>query len=231
MAEPDGLHLLGHVGVPGDVGDSGDPSLEQLYITPEQLQQSYGFCATEGQIRMAQSLVDTTCCRKSLLVAEYTERLNLLDDRNQAILAVKPVVQLMRCQGRYSYGRRDRRQINTINYDYVAALAVFGSPPSYVEIDINQIDVNALTGELWLPTGFFLVSYSEIEVIYHAGYANIPRRAIAALIEIINTMQAKGVSDRTKYDVGQVHRTFANEGFVTKTAMDLLTPFIVHSLF
>lgn len=231
MAEPDGLHLMGHVGVPGDVGDSGEPSLEQLYITPELLQAQYGFCATEGQIRMAQGLIDTTCCRKSLHVAEYTERLNLLDDRNQAVLAVKPVVQLVRCQGRYGYGRRDRRQLNTINYDYIAALAVFGSPPSYVEIDINQIDVNALTGEMWLPTGFFLVSYSEIEVIYTAGYHNIPRRAIMALIEIINTMHSKGVSDRTQYSVGQVHRTFANEGFVSNTAKDLLTPFIVTSLF
>jgi len=120
--------------------------------------------------------------------------------------------------------------MNQINSDYIAALAVFGSPPRFSHIDVEQIDFYPATGEVWLPTGLFLINYTEVQISYKAGFVNIPDRIKAALAEIINTICQKGASDRTIFSVGRVHRTYVSTSFVTPMAYMMLEPYIVRGL-
>lgn len=226
MAAPlhDGLH-------PGTIVAAATPTRNQLYATPEDLEQLYGLQVTEGQVRAAQTLLNATCCRPSLWPEEYEERLSVPSDRQQVLLAATPVLQLLHAAGRYSYGRRDRRSLNQVNYDYLAAIAVFGSPPRFTDIDVSTIEFFGATGEVWLPTGFFLIGYTEVQLRYLAGFPTIPDSAKLLLAEILNAMCSRGVSDRTSYQVGRVTSKYASDSFITPTARMLAEPLTIKSLF
>jgi hypothetical protein len=227
MAEA-GLRQFGH---PGVFANTATPDESQLYMDTDEVRQLYGMNVTEGQIRFSQSLMNATMNRPSLWPEEYDERLEIPSDRQQVIVQATPVMKIISAAGRYSYGRRDRRALNQVNFDYLAAIAVFGSPPRFTEIDVDQIEYYPPTGEMWLPTGFFLINYTQLQIRYMAGFTQIPDRAKAAMAEIINTICAKGVSDRYMFQVGKVHRRFRDSGFVTPQAYDLLSPYILRSLY
>lgn len=89
----------------------------ELYTTPQELQDLYGFSATEQQIRFAMSLIHGHCNRRTFWPAEFQERITLPGDRLEARLAFTPVLQILDAKGRYAYGRRDRRTMNQVNYD------------------------------------------------------------------------------------------------------------------
>jgi len=227
MTEP-GLSGFGH---PGTFINDVQPKDDQLYMDQDQLLQEYGMRASLFQLRFAMSMMHTVINRPSLWVEEYEERLEVPSDRQQVILAAHPVVKIVQASGRYAYGRRDRRTVNQVNYDYLAALAVFGSPPRFTEINPEQIELYPPTGECWLPTGFFLINYTQVQIKYLAGYTNIPARAKTAMANIINEVCAKGVGDRTSYQVGKVKRGFSSATFVTQDTYALLDPFIARALF
>jgi len=203
---------------------------EELYATPDELKSLFGVTTDIGRIRVVCQMINGHCNRPTLWPHEYEERLDLPSDRNQAILTYRPVMQVLFAAGRYAYGRRDRRTMNQVNYDYIAALAVFGSPPRFTAIDVNQIELYGPTGEIFLPTGFFLINYSQVQIKYLAGFTAIPGRIKAAVAVIHNSMSAKGVGDRTSYSVGGVSRTFQTAEFIDADAKRLLEPFVIRAL-
>jgi len=200
-----------------------------LYAPPWELQQMFGLAPDVTTIRYACEAINAWCNRVTFWPHEYEERLDLPGDRNQAVLHITPIQKLLVCAGRYAYGRRDRRTLNQVNYDYLAALAVFGSPPRFTEIDVNQIEFYAPTGEVWFPTGFFLVNYSQIQIKYIAGFTDIPGRIKAAVAALSNTIGAKGVGDRVRYTAGSVSRSFATASFITDDVKQLLEPYVVRT--
>jgi hypothetical protein len=216
---------------PGMVATDGTPSSDQLYATPTELAEQFGLTATEPEIRRAQVLINSFCNRRSLWPEEYEERLDVPSDQNRVILAGRPALKILEAAGRYSYGRRDRRVLNQTNMDYIAALAVFGSPPRFIFIDPNQIELNQASGEVFLPTGLFLCAYSEVQLKYISGFVDIPYRIKMALALIVNDICAKGSGDRTSYSVGRVSRTFATPSFITLDAQRILSPFVMRALY
>ena len=217
--------------VPGAFGDELTPQAESLYMSTSDVETLYCMTVSEAQIRAAQTLINTTCNRPTLWPHEYTEQLSLPSDRQQVQLNVRPAIKVLAADGRYGYGRRDRRVLNSVNYDYLAAIAVWGSPPGWTALDPEAIDLYGPSGDCWLPTGHFLVTYSEVRVKYLAGFTQIPDRVKLALVEIMNTLAARQVSMRRMSGVSRVQNTFIGEGFVSQTAKDLLEPYIVRSLF
>ena len=203
---------------------------EQLYLDPDELSIRYGMSATEGQIRFAMSLIHSYVGRPSLWVEEYEERIDLPEDRNQVILAARPVVSITRAWGRYGYGRRDRRTLNQTALDFVAATAVWGSPPAFQTIDVDQIEFFGATGECWLPTGFFLVNYSQIQIVYTSGFPRMPQRVLDALAETIHSVCTRGHSDRAEFRQGLHLERYSTTGYLTGTARDLLDPYVCRAL-
>lgn len=214
----------------GFTAASRTPQSDELYATPDQLLSIYGLTITEGEIRFAMSILHQVTNRPSLWPEEIEQRISVPDDRMQVILAARPVLRIVAASGRYATGRRDRLALNQVNLDTLASTLVFGSPPAWNIIEIEQIDFFPATGEVWLPTGLFLVNYNEVMIKYISGFTEIPDRALAGLIEIINTVAQKGASDRTFYTVGKVQRQFSGGSFVSQQAHDLLEPYIVRSL-
>jgi hypothetical protein len=217
-------------GPAGTTATGRTPTSEQLYASPDEMNTLFGMTVTEGQIRYAMGLIHAYCCRRSLWPEEYEERLAVPPDRNPVILAARPVLQLVAAAGRYGYGRRDRRTLNALNADALAVAALMGAPPAFANIDVEQCDVYGPTGEVWLPTGLFLVAYSEVQVRYTAGLVDMPFQVKAAMAEILNTIRAKGVADRHYYTVNKVQRQFSRASFLSEDAERFLAPYVIRTL-
>lgn len=94
---------------------------------------------------------------------------------------------------------------------------------------MNQISLYGPTGEVWFPTGLFLVGYNEVEVTYLAGFQDAPGRLKTALMNVLNNVCTKGVADRTSYSVGRVSRTFSRASFIDADTEMLLDPWVIRT--
>jgi len=217
----------------GTLGDEAAPSgTEAMYATPEELEQLYGVCTGEPNIRAAMSLIHAHCNRPSLWPCEYdTGPLQMPPDRWQVLLPVTPVIRILDLAGRYGMGRRDRQGSNVYEYGIASYLVMLGGAPQWMPIDVNRTEVDSGTGMLFLQPNWLYAPYAMVRVRFIAGLITIPDRVKLAMTEIIHTMQARGVSSRMRYGVGRVSETFSGEGFVSKQAQDLLSPLVVQSLY
>lgn len=226
MVEP--LHDL--IPSPGWIASERTPNTDQLYVSVAELSAKYCYAAEEGEIRFAMALINSYTNRPSLWPEIYEERIELPDDRNTAILAARPVLKIIAAAGRYGGGRRDQRTLMSVNFDYLAALAVLGSAPRWQEISVDLIELYPPTGEVWLPMGYFPVRYAQLQIRYQTGLPQMPDRIKAAIADIVNTIRNKGVSDRTYYSVSKVQQTYAGTGFLSETARMFLEPYVVRAL-
>jgi hypothetical protein len=80
---------------------------------------------------------------------------------------------ILGCSGRYGYPRRGAAQIYPdFNYGMnpLMIASFFGGPPGFTPIDVTKIDVTGDIGEIWIPAGLYLSQYTEIVIIYNAGF-------------------------------------------------------------
>jgi len=215
----------------GTVANEGTAAGHTLYVSPDELEDLYGLeKVKEGNIRAAMAQIHSVCNRTSIWPETYTERLAIQPDRQQVLLSVLPVLELLRAGGRYTHGQRHTSRTYGSQIDFLLLNGGIGTPPGFIPLLIDEFDLYGATGELWIPSGILLHGWTEIEVEYLAGWTQPPDRLKFAIAEIINTMRAKGVAGRQSYRVGSVSQQFASEGFVSKTARDALQPFIVQVL-
>jgi hypothetical protein len=77
------------------------------------------------------------------------------------------------CSGRYGYARRpDYVGFPDMNYGMnpLMIASMFGGAPGFTPIDVSKIDVMGDVGEIWVPAGIMLSSYTEIVCIYNSGF-------------------------------------------------------------
>jgi hypothetical protein len=212
----------------GVIASETTPTTEELYITPSELEATFCCSATEAQLRFVQACINTHCNRASLWPCEYLFERNIPYGRQEVGLPVLPVISVSEAAGRWSYGRRDRIgwQQGLYGYNQILALAA-ASNPQWSPIDVSAIEINHASGILYLPMTFMLQPFSLVRIRALCGYITIPARCKAAVAEILNTMAAKGVSDRNRYTVGRITRQFTSTTWISQQAADLLSPFVV----
>jgi hypothetical protein len=207
-------------------------SEEGLYASPNELAQLFG-CAgiSEADIRFAMALIHSYCNRASLWPTEIlTPPIEIPQGRQETRLDITPVVSILEASGRYGMGRRDRQGWNSL-YSSLNPLLVLASTgkPQWTPIDVATIELDAATGIVYLPWSSMLIPFQTVRLRYIGGYLSIPFRVKSALVELINTIHARGVSDRVRYTAGRITRQYANTGFVSETARMMLEPFRIVS--
>lgn len=209
-------------------------SPEGLYASPQELGDLFGCHGiTEADIRFAMGLMHAHCNRASLWPTEVvTPSLEIPYGQQQTRLHVTPVVEVLEIAGRYGPGRRDRQGMNNM-YTALNPLLILVSSgaPVWTPINLATIEYESGTGILTLPWSNMLLPYSIIRVRYIGGYITIPYRVKVAMAELINSVHAKQVSDRTRYTVGRITRQYASTTFITPMAEQLLQPFVIQGLF
>lgn len=132
------------------------------------------------------------------------EQKTLPADRSIVRVGSWPIVRLISGVGSYRYGRRSQQQAGMYaEANLLQFLQTFGGPPAWTQWGQNAAgtaaaDFNAMTNEIWVPSGIYLDAYSDVRVYYVAGYsqANIPsiiKQATANIILAgINTAEMAG---------------------------------------
>lgn len=217
----------------GTIGADVTPeSPEEMYASPLELESLYGCRPTEADVRFVMTLINAECNRASLWPCEYqTPAIRMPSDRQETRLDVTPVIQITEMQGRYGYGRRDRIGWNTYQTSLQTYLLLSGGRSIWTNIDVKTVDLDPATGILFIPTSLYFQLWNVIKCRYIAGYISIPARVKSAMAEIINTVHAMGVSHRISYSAGRVARRYSTDSFVTPQAKQLLSPFVVRSLY
>lgn len=118
-----------------------------------------------------------------------SEQISLPSRRSIARVAAWPPVRLISGLGSYRYGRRiDQSAGQYYDQSILQIMQTFGGPPPWIPFDVSTADVNIVTCEVFIPTGVYLVSYSDVRLYYVAGFSqnNIPSVVKAATAAIIN---------------------------------------------
>jgi hypothetical protein len=137
---------------------------------------------------------------------------NTVESLSDSVLS--PVVS---ARGRYGYRRRGEAPVYPeANYGInpLQLASFFGGPPQFTDIDIQNIDFDARTGEVWLPAGLYLAQYSEVEMTYNSGFhpldmPNAIKQATAALVLNMLVRPASGV--RGFSGVGRMSMNFTED--------------------
>lgn len=206
---------------------------DELYVSPSELERLFGCAVTAQDIRAAMILINSYCHRASLWPWLCNSGiLTLPPDRQETRLPLTPVLAVTEAAGRFDLGRRDNQGYNSYQTGVAAAyFMMLGGRPTWTQIDVNQIELDPDTGRVWIPNSFMIVRYNVVRLSFVAGYLTIPADVKLAVLEIVNTLHTKGVSDRIRYSVGAISRQYASDSFITPQAERLLAPYVVHSLY
>src|ERR1700733_3200993 len=125
------------------------------YLDPSEYV-AYGLTAetTDDWTAMASALMDAHCRRPSLLVTQYVERMRLTAGSQTVRLSYLPLAALGTATSplvgvRVRYGRPRRGEMEDPMLAQVAW--AFSMPGSWSALDLANIDVNLVTGEVTFP--------------------------------------------------------------------------------
>ncbi len=177
----------------------------------------------------ASALIDRHCHRP-ILVTQFEEQFKLPENRNQFTVPIRPLVELISGQGRYGYPRRGAAWTQLFPATTIAQMsAFFGGPPEWETIDVSMAATNASTGEVWIPAGIYMVHYSEVQLVYRAGYDVAPdavKHACAILSQSLANQEIGAKSLKS----GDSNAVFWSDSAITSDVRALLAPYVAKTL-
>ena len=109
----------------------------------------------------------------------------LASKRPVMILSRPQIARIHSAQGRYGYGRRSMQSVGLYeDVSLVATLREFG-PYLWQAVDVTELSISPTTGEVWIPAGVYLSSFTDTRISYIAGFQTVPpaiKSAAAALV-------------------------------------------------
>lgn len=142
--------------------------------------------------------------------------------------ALTPIVG---CSGRYGYSRRGSQQVYPdLNYgaNILQIASFFGGPPTFTPIDLTQIDVDSITGEIWVPAGLYLSQYTEVVITYNSGFdpRDMPKAIKHACAAICKGFLGRGggTTSMKSFSVWRVSGQFTDD-LIDPTVERLLRPY------
>lgn len=203
-----------------------------LYLTTAEFT-TYGLADSTDPalIRVASDLVDSFCQRDTVLQAQYSERNRLPDGLPITRASFTPLAIPQGQQTPFSSVRARHGLPRGANAATLAEMiAPFGGPPAWVNLDPTKIDYNAATGELWLPTGIFGVPYTEVELTYTAGYAQVPGAVKLACAQIIRNVESHPAANVRGAQLDRLQLEYFAGSLLDEETRRLLAPFVAMRL-
>lgn len=201
------------------------------YLSPSEYQ-LYGLEATTAPalVGAASSLIDAHCRRASIAVTQYQERIRMMRDRNTLRLSYLPLAALAPAaspivsgRGRYSAPRRGEWPLDDLRID--AALA-FGLPGSWTDIDPATLDFDPATGEVTLPLSVIGLWFSELEIVYTAGFAVIPDAIKYACAQVVRNAEATPAVNVKARSIDRMRMDYFAPDLLDASVRSLLAPFV-----
>ena len=205
------------------------------YLAPSDYE-SYGLEATTplAWVTSASALIDAHCRRTSLVVAQYTERLRIAAGRNTAQLSYLPLVPvspaispIVSARGRYAIPRRGETPFDDLTLNIATA---FSLPGTWTDLDHSAIEVYASTGELMLPINPVGLVYSELEIVYTAGFDVLPDAVKVACAQIVRNAQATPALNVRSGQIDRLRLDYFSDTLLDQTVRILLAPYVAQKV-
>ncbi len=164
------------------------------YLQPSEYE-LYGLEATTAPawVTAASAIVDAYCRRVTLAINQYTERLRTEERRPVQVTflplatvapATSPIVS---ARARYATPRRGELEYAEDLWDIAMA---FGIPGTWVDFNVADLDAFPETGEITFPVNIMGLEFTEVEIVYTAGYAMVPDKVKVACAQLVKNAQA-----------------------------------------
>jgi hypothetical protein len=192
---------------------------------------SYGLpdSTTADWMTAASSLINTYCRRPDLNIAQYTERMRLVDAAQCVRLSYLPLAPLgdaaspiVSAQARYAKPRRGEIPEQPM-WDIAWAFAL---PGQWTALDATQLDCDARTGELTLRPNVMGLPYNEIEVTYTAGLAQIGDDIKCACAQIVRNAQAQPALNASRSKIDTMQMQYFSSSLLDDTVRAWLRPYV-----
>ncbi len=201
------------------------------YLSPSEYQ-LYGVDTTTDPavVGSASSLIDAHCRRATLGISQYEERIRMMPDRNTVRLTYLPLTTVspatspvVSARGRYTIPRRGEWPFDDLRLDVAL---MFGLPGTWTNIDPTTIDFDSATGELTLPLNIVGLWFSEVDLVYTAGFSVIPDAVKYACAQIVRNAQATPAVNVKSGSVDRMRMDYFAPDLLDATVRSLLAPYV-----
>jgi hypothetical protein len=103
---------------------------------------------------------------------------------------------------------------------------MFGMPGTWSNIDPSSVDLDPATGELTLPLNLVGLWFSEVDVIYTAGYAAIPDAVKYACAQVVRNAQATPAVNVKTGHMDRFRMDYFAPDLLDATVRAMLAPFV-----
>lgn len=201
------------------------------YLSPSEYQ-LYGVDPTTepALVGSASSLIDAHCRRATLTIAQYEERIRMTPDRNTIQLTYLPLAPLppatspiISGRGRYTIPRRGEWPFDDLRLDVALT---FGMPGTWNAIDPAAVDFDLQTGELTLPLNVVGLWFSEVDLVYTAGFSVVPDPVKYACAQIVRNAQATPAVNVKTGHMDRLRMDYFAPDLLDDTVRSLLAPYV-----
>ncbi|HSZ61025.1 MAG TPA: hypothetical protein VK828_04475 [Terriglobales bacterium] len=202
------------------------------YLQPSEYE-TYGLDATTALawITASSALIDAHCRRITLSINQYTQRLRTGNGQRPVQLTYLPLSivapatsAIVSARGRYAVPRRGEMEYEADLWDVALA---FGIPGTWVDMNVADLDTFAETGEVTLPVNIMGWSFTEVEIVYTAGFATFPDPVKVACAQLVKNAQATPALNVKKNVVPDgMQFWYFSDSLVDATVQELLAPFV-----
>jgi hypothetical protein len=206
------------------------------YLQPSEYE-SYGLEATTAVawITAASAMIDAHCRRITLAVNQYTERLRTENGQRPVQLTYLPLATvapatspLVSAQARYATPRRGEMDYYPDLWDIALA---FGVPGTWVSLNVADIDFFPETGEITLPVNIMGWAFTEIEVVYTAGFVTFPDPVKVACAQLVKNAQATpALTVKKNVAPNGMQMWYFADSLMDATVQELLAPFVAQKV-
>jgi hypothetical protein len=189
----------------------------------------------ESWVSAASSIINAHCNRPTLWTSQFTERSRLTPGRNTLRLTYLPLAvpsggtsPLISGRARYAVPRRGE---DLTMWDMASEFAIaFGLPGSWIDLDLSSVDYFADTGEVsWLanPLGLY---FDEMELVYTAGFAQVPDPVKFACAQLVRNAQAMPAVNVREGALNAMHFAYFADTLIDATVQSMLAPYVAQKV-
>lgn len=208
------------------------------YLNPAEYQ-AYGLSeeTPDSLIAAASAMIDGYCCRPSLGVTTYVERLRVGRNRQTVRLSSGPLASadgvsppVVACRVRL---QRIDREFEVCGYGALNALQqsalVFGLTGLWSAVDPSTV-ITYANGEAELPLNFFTVPFDEAELTYTAGYTVLPAAVKTACAQIVKNAGATPAINVKRQVVDALQMEYFGSSLLDDEVKRMLRPYVATRL-
>lgn len=190
--------------------------------------ESHGLDASTAQawVTSASALIDAHCRRATLGISQYTERLRIASGTNTGRVSFLPLAALDPATSPIVTLRARYGVSHNLEDMFTEVAQAFALPGAWVELDSSQVDYRAETGEITLAANALGLPYSEIEVTYTAGFAEIPEPVKSACAQIVRNAQATPALNVRSGTLDRMQLEYFSDSLLDATVREMLAAYV-----